>query len=94
MSNKLYADVGARVRDRERLMRLQLGGARERPMRVTSAAIIEPRVAAMTCPHCGGTYRLQEHEMAAPGVRRVDVTCRQCSAPRTIWFRLVSAELN
>lgn len=56
---------------------------------VRSAAVIEPRVAAMNCPHDGGTYRLIEHERAAPGVRRVDVTCRQCSEARSFFFRIV-----
>jgi hypothetical protein len=62
---------------------------------VKSAAVIETRVAAMNCPHDGGTYRLQEHERAASGIRRVDVTCRQCSEPRTFFFRIVQPpELN
>jgi hypothetical protein len=62
---------------------------------VKSAAVIEPRVAAMNCPHDGGTYRLLEHERAASGVRRVDVTCRQCSEARTFLFRIVEPpELN
>jgi len=62
---------------------------------VTSSAVIEPRVASMNCPHDGGTYRLHEHERAAPGIRRVDVTCRQCSEARSFFFRIVPRpELN
>jgi len=56
---------------------------------VKSAAVIEPRVAAMNCPHDGGTYRVHEHERAGSGVRRVDVTCRRCSEARTLFFRIV-----
>jgi hypothetical protein len=49
----------------------------------------------MTCPHCGiGTYRVAEHVSLATGVRRVDVTCRHCSRARSLWFRIVSNELN
>lgn len=92
--NSKWVDVHRRARDRERLAALLPGGSRERPIVVTSAAVIEPRVKAMACPHCSGEYRIHEHEMAAPGIRRVDVTCRHCSAPRSLWFRLVARELN
>ena len=80
--------------DRELLAALVRGGSRQWPIVVRSAAVIEPKVQRMACPHCGGEYRLHEHEMAAPGLRRVDVGCRQCSAPRSIWFRLVPSEPN
>jgi len=93
MSTK-WVDVERRVRSRELLAALQPGGSRDRPIVVRSAAVIEPRVRAMTCPQCGGEYRLHEHEMAAPGLRRVDVGCRQCSAPRSLWFRIVAHEAN
>ncbi|MDX2088727.1 MAG: hypothetical protein SFX73_12800 [Kofleriaceae bacterium] len=80
--------------DRELLLALEPGGARERPIEVISAAVIEPRVANLACPHCGGTYRIHEHEREAPSLRRVDAACRVCSAARSIWFRLVPDELN
>ena len=71
------------------------GGSRDRPIRVSSAAVVEVRAQAMTCPHCGiGTYRIVEHVAPAAGVRRVDVTCRQCSRARSLWFRLVPNEPN
>lgn len=81
------------ISDRELLVSLLPGGARERPLKVTSAAVIEPRVGSMNC-YCGGEYRIHEHEMAASSVRRVDVTCRLCSAPRSFWFRIVTPEPN
>jgi len=83
-----------RERDRERLARLLPGGSPERPIVVGFTAVIEPRVRAMACPHCGGEYRIHAHERPAPGVRRVDVGCRQCSSPRSFWFRLVPREPN
>jgi len=65
-------------------------GSREFPIRITSAAVVEVRTAAMTCPHCAlGTYRIAEHVAPAAGLRRVDVTCRHCSSERSLWFRLV-----
>jgi hypothetical protein len=97
MNAKPFAErraVHDRVRDRERLISLLPGGSRQRPIEVGSAAVIEPRVGSMNCPHCAGEYRIQEHEWAGPSLRRVDATCRHCSSPRTIWFRLVISEPN
>lgn len=93
MSNQLH-QVLQRERDREQLAALLPGGSRERPLVIGSTAAIEPRALRMPCLHCGGEYRVHEHERAAPSVRRVDVGCRQCGAPRSIWFRLVPLELN
>lgn len=73
----------------ERLASLSPGGARTRPIAVTSAAVIEVRTAALPCPHCGGSYRLLEHTRPVPELRRVDVECRNCGTPRALWFRLV-----
>ncbi|HEY4178538.1 MAG TPA: hypothetical protein VGM90_16940 [Kofleriaceae bacterium] len=89
-----FDTVERRLRAREQLVSLQPGGARDRPIDVKSSAVIEPRVKSTPCHHCGGEYRVLEHEMAASGLRRVDAACRHCSAPRTLWFRLVPAELN
>lgn len=82
------------VRDRERLFALTTGGSRERPIEVDSTSVIEVRVESLPCPQCEGQYRIREHVAPASGIRRVDVTCRQCSAPRSLWFRLVSSEPN
>jgi len=82
------------VRDREKLAALSPGGARERPIDVTSAAVIEGRARSLPCPQCAGTYDLRDHRSAGPGLRCVDVVCRQCSAPRTLWFRISVDEPN
>lgn len=80
---------------RERLAALSRGGSRERPIEVASAAVVEVRVGAMTCPRCEiGSYRIAEHVAPAAGLRRVDVACRHCSVPRSLWFRLVQREGN
>ena len=80
--------------DRELLASLSPGGSRERPIKVASASVVEVRTSALSCPLCGGTYRLDEHIAPAAGLRRVDVHCRHCSTPRSIWFRIEAAELN
>ena len=84
----------ALVRDREKLATLSLGGARERPFVVETSAVIEPRVRSMPCPQCEGAYRIIDHASEGAGLRRVDVVCQQCTAPRSLWFRIVTAEPN
>ena len=82
------------VRDREKLAALSLGGAKEHPIEVASAAVIEGRTESLPCPQCEGQYRIRDHRSAGPGLRCVDVTCRQCGAPRTLWFRIAIDEPN
>jgi len=82
------------VRDRERLFELSVGGSQERPIEVPSTSVIELRVEAMPCVQCTGQYRIRAHEAPASRIRRVDVTCRHCGAPRSLWFRIVSDEPN
>lgn len=69
------------------------GGAEERPLEVSSTAVIEPRARATPCPLCAGELDVLEHA-ALRGLRPVRVKCRQCHAERTIWFRLASAQSN
>jgi hypothetical protein len=76
------------VRDRERLALLEPGGAAEHPIVVTSASVIEVRVAATPCIQCDGEYRLVEHEAPGAGLRACHVTCRQCGVSRTLWFKI------
>ena len=59
-----------REHGRELLLELSPGGSRERPIEVASAAVIEPRVANLACPHCGGTYRV--HDGTRPQPSAVD----------------------
>jgi hypothetical protein len=82
------------VRDREKLFAMSPGGSRERPLEVGSAAVIEGRVLATPCVQCEGVYRIREHASEGSGLRRLDVTCQQCRAPRSIWFRITSDEPN
>jgi hypothetical protein len=82
------------IQMRERLASLLPGGSRGRPITVGSASVIEVRTAALPCPRCGGEYRIHDHVAAGSGLRRLDVACRQCSTPRSLWFQLVSFEPN
>jgi hypothetical protein len=56
--------------------------------------VIEGRTGSLPCPQCGGQYRILDHRSAGPGVRCVDVTCRLCGVPRTLWFRITVDEPN
>src|SRR5689334_10808183 len=87
-------DARKRVRTREKLAALSQGGARERPVEVASAAVIEGRAGAVGGPECAGGYRIVDHCSAGPGLRSVAVVCRQCGTPRTLWFRIVVDEPN
>jgi hypothetical protein len=94
MSDRYLHQALRREHVREQLASLQPGGSPRRAIDVTSAAVIEPRAATMPCPHCGGLYRIHEHTRPVPGLRKVDVACRQCSTPRSLWFRIVVNEPN
>ena len=83
-----------REQAREQLAALSPGGSPRRAIAVASAAVIEGRAAAMACPQCGGQYRIHEHTRPVSGLRRVEVACRQCSTPRTLWFRIEDREPN
>lgn len=83
-----------REQARERLAALSPGGSPRHAIAVTSAAVIEGRAAALACPQCGGHYRIHEHTRPVPGLRRLDVACRQCSTPRALWFRIEDREPN
>lgn len=74
---------------KERLASLARGGSPSHPIRVSSSHVIEPRCIAIPCAQCGGEYRVLEHTRPVPALRQVDVACRNCSTPRTLWFTIV-----
>lgn len=94
MSDPRYQQALRREWARERLAELEPGGSPRRAIAVPSAAVIEPRAATTPCPHCGGSYRILEHTRPVPGIRKVDVACRQCGTPRSLYFRIVEHEPN
>jgi hypothetical protein len=78
-----------RERTKELLATLTPGGSPSRPIEVSSASVIEARATTIPCPLCGGFYRVHEHTRPVPHLRKVDVGCRHCSTPRTLWFQIV-----
>jgi hypothetical protein len=81
------------VRERERLARLERGGAPDRPIEVPSSAVIELRARRMPCVQCGGEYQVDDHQHEAE-LRVVSVTCRRCHVSRRLWFRIVASGPN
>lgn len=77
--------------DRDRLYALSPGGSPALPMAISSPAIVEIRAQALPCPQCGGALVVDAHEASMhQGVllRLVKAHCRECHAPRSVWFRL------
>lgn len=77
------------VRDRQKLAALSPGGAPERPIEVSSAAVIPLRARSTPCPLCEGALHI-EHESAGSRDGRlvygVHVGCTRCGATRVLWF--------
>jgi len=82
---------------RRKLLVLERGGAPERPLEVDSAAVVEPRAESFRCPDCDGPLRCEEQTVSQRDghlVRAVDLVCRDCGSPLTLYFRVVEPLLN
>jgi hypothetical protein len=76
---------------REKLARLEAGGAPERPLQVESASQIEPGALALACLRCDGPNRLEEHAaetIDGERLRVVRMACARCGAKRAVWFQI------
>lgn len=81
----------------EREARELPGGRAEHPIDVTSASVVEPRAREARCLRCGGELETRgDGASSTPrGVlRRIELVCRFCHAPRTLWFRVAPANSN
>jgi hypothetical protein len=79
---------------RERLAASAPGGARDRPITVVSASVIESIARSTPCVQCGGELSLRDHAAPPDGQGRLRVcrlTCRVCHAPRELWFSIETA---
>lgn len=97
-ARRAAAQANRRAVERVEKLGTQLpGGAPEQPLRVTSASVIEVRARAARCLVCDGELQLRAHlsESDRPGdLRRVDLICRTCGRPRSLWFRVDPALAN
>jgi hypothetical protein len=77
------------ARRRERVAAASPGGAPDNAIVVTSAAVVETRARQSPCVQCGGALELcgDRASSTARGVlREIDVVCRRCHVPRTLYF--------
>ncbi len=81
------------IRDRVRLAETEPGGARERPIVVMSASLVEPKARSMPCAVCGSGVRLTDHTALA-SLRLAHVTCPTCGYARVVYFEIRSAVLH
>jgi hypothetical protein len=85
------------ARDRDRLARLEPGGAAERPLDVVSPAQVDVMAEARPCPLCAGALRLDQHAAATIGgvrLRVAHVACTACGVRRQLYFRLTEPSLH
>jgi hypothetical protein len=81
-------------RARERLARLEPGGAADRPIEVESASQVEPHALAMVCLRCDGPNRLRDHAaetFQGERLRVARMACPRCGASREVWFRIAAS---
>ena len=87
----------AAVRRVERLAEELPGGTPERPIEVATSSVIELQARGTPCPQCAGELEIKADraESTPRGVlRALDLVCRRCHAPRTLWFRIGAPGLN
>ena len=89
---KIEAKKRQLAADRDKLFALSPGGSPGRPLSVDSPAVIETKAGKLPCPQCEGSLRVDDHSVDREKdelLRIVRAHCRQCQAPRSIWFRVV-----
>jgi hypothetical protein len=87
-------DAARQVRERERLVVLEPGGAPGRAIELPTPAVVEPRAQATPCHQCGGALEVLEHVVVPDphrSIRLVRARCRRCHAPRALYYRLPAA---
>jgi hypothetical protein len=82
---------------REKLARLEPGGAPERPVVVESASQVEVHARSLQCLRCDGSYRVDQHLAETLGgerLRVVRLVCLACGARRSVYFRIAPPRMN
>ncbi|HEX7664240.1 MAG TPA: hypothetical protein VF407_07020 [Polyangiaceae bacterium] len=81
----------------EKLSKLELGGAPNRPIMLESASLVEPTARSLRCPRCGGEHRVVEHDAKTIDgtlLRVVQTKCHQCGSKRVLYMRIEPAFAN
>jgi hypothetical protein len=82
---------------RERLARLEVGGAPEHPLVVESASQVEVNARLLRCVRCDGSYRVDEHlaeTIDGQRLRAAKLVCLACGAHRSVYFRIAPPRMN
>ena len=83
--------------ERLALARLEPGGSPERPLVVSTAALVEPTARGLPCPACGASVRVVGHTAEERAGRRLHVgrvECSGCSARLERFFEVAPPLLN
>jgi len=83
----LERDVKKHLEQRDKLARLEVGGAAERPIHVATAALVDVMARDSKCHRCGGAVRLEDHVVRG-NLRVAVVRCSACGAQREIFFQI------
>ncbi len=82
---------------RQKLARLEPGGAPDHPVVVESASQVEVHARSLQCTRCDGSYRVDEHVAETVGGDRLRVAklvCLVCGARRSVYFRITPPRMN
>jgi hypothetical protein len=81
------------ARARSRLLDLEPGGTRARPLEISTPSLVEPKARAVRCPRCDEPFDVESHEARSDGhglLREAMLRCRQCGTRRSLWFRVIA----
>jgi hypothetical protein len=79
------------IRQIEKVAVAMPGGSAEHAIEVASSSVVEVQARSTPCPQCGGDLELRGDRATstARGVlRELQLACRRCHTPRTLWFRV------
>jgi hypothetical protein len=85
------------VRATERLARQLPGATPEAPIDVAAPSVAEIKARSTPCPQCGGELELRgdRADSTSRGVlRELQLVCRLCGTPRSLWFRTPPSSPN
>lgn len=87
----------ATVRRIERMAGELPGGTPERAIEVGASSVVELKARAAPCLQCAGQLDIRGDRAGSTArgvVRAIELVCRQCHAPRTLWFRIAAPGPN
>lgn len=86
-------DVKKLLAQKDKLAKLEVGGAAERPIHVATASLVDVLARDSKCHRCGGAVRLEEH-VARAGLRVARVRCSSCGSDRELYFAVSPRVMN